>query len=34
MHDTIRTQSAFEVNFGQTGMMMAGHGDMRWRMCM
>lgn len=34
MYDTLRPQSAFEVNFGNTGMMMAGQGGMRCRMCM
>ena len=32
MYDTIRPQSALEVNFGTTGMMMAGSCVMRCRM--
>lgn len=34
MYDTIRPQSALEVNIGNTGMMMAGQSVMRCRMCM
>lgn len=33
MHNFVRTQSASEVNFGMTGMMMAGRDGMRCRMC-
>jgi len=34
MHDIHRSQSAVEVNFGLTGMMMAGQEMMRCRMCL
>ena len=34
MHENSRTQSAFEVNFGMTGMMMPGREVMCCRMLM
>lgn len=34
MSDDIRTQSALEVSFGMTGMMMAGRDVMCCRMLM
>ena len=33
MHESTRPLSAFEVNIGNTGMMMAGQSGMRCRMC-
>lgn len=34
MHEITRTLHTIEVTIGATGMMMAGMGDMRCRMCM